>query len=47
VPLAVRRVRPPRVLLSEKLAPNFQRIVEAAEQTAGRVSSERQRNIEA
>ena len=37
-------IEAPRDLLSEKLAPIFQRIAEAAEQTAGRVSSERQRN---
>ena len=37
-------VEAPRDLLSDKLAPIFQRIAEAAEQTAGRVSSERQRN---
>jgi chromosome segregation ATPase len=37
-------IEAPRDLLSEKLAPIFQRIVEAAEHTAGRVSSERQRN---
>jgi ABC-type transporter Mla subunit MlaD len=37
-------IEAPRDLLSEKLAPAFQRIAEAAEQTAGRVSSERQRN---
>jgi chromosome segregation ATPase len=37
-------IEAPRDLLSDKLAPIFQRIAEAAEQTAGRVSSERQRN---
>jgi hypothetical protein len=37
-------IEAPKDLLSEKLAPIFQRIAEAAEQTAGRVSSERQRN---
>jgi len=37
-------VEAPRDLLSAKLAPIFQRIAEAAEQTVGRVSSERQRN---
>jgi chromosome segregation ATPase len=37
-------IEAPRDLLSEKLAPIFQRIAEAADQTAGRVSSERQRN---
>src|SRR5262249_5373187 len=37
-------IETPRDLLSEKLAPIFQRIAEAAEQTEGRVSSERQRN---
>jgi chromosome segregation ATPase len=37
-------VKTPEDLLSIKLAPIFQSITEAAEQTAGRVSSERQRN---
>ena len=37
-------IEAPSDLLSDKLAPIFQRIAEAAEQTAGRVSSERQRN---
>jgi chromosome segregation ATPase len=37
-------IEAPRDLLSDKLAPIFERIAEAAEQTAGRVSSERQRN---
>jgi chromosome segregation ATPase len=37
-------IEAPRDLLSAKLAPIFERIAEAAEQTAGRVSSERQRN---
>jgi DNA-binding FrmR family transcriptional regulator len=37
-------IEAPRDLLSAKLAPIFQRIAEAAEQTGGRVSSERQRN---
>jgi phage shock protein A len=37
-------IETPKDLLSAKLAPIFQRIAEAAEQTAGRVSSERQRN---
>jgi hypothetical protein len=37
-------IEAPRDVLSAKLAPIFQRIAEAAEQTAGRISSERQRN---
>ena len=37
-------IEAPKDLLSEKLAPIFRRIAEAAEETAGRVSSERQRN---
>jgi hypothetical protein len=40
----VDEVEAPKDLLSVKLAPTFARIAEAAEQTAGRVSSERQRN---
>jgi hypothetical protein len=37
-------IETPSDLLSAKLAPIFQQIADAAEQTAGRVSSERQRN---
>src|SRR5207302_10726909 len=37
-------IEAPKDILTEKLEPIFQRIAEAAEQTAGRVSSERQRN---
>ena len=37
-------IEAPRDLLSDKLAPIFQQIAEAAEQTVGRASSERQRN---
>jgi hypothetical protein len=37
-------VEAPPDLLAVKLAPIFQKIAEAAEQTAGRISSERQRN---
>lgn len=40
----INAIEAPRDLLSDKLAPIFERIAEAAEQTAGRVSSERQRN---